>query len=156
VACSVTVRIAKTLIAVTLAMSQVVGSTPLQANPCGAKAECCCARKAQPCQCCCSPKLKQSHSCCCGAKQTQHQADAGQRSCHSICGCGCQQSSQQQAPLSPSSHSYELNPRIASSSFDEVLPISSASAVPSARGAHDSHAFYAELPQELLFCTWLI
>jgi hypothetical protein len=153
----VTVRFAKTLIAVLLAMSQVVGSAPLQANFCGAEAECRCSHVLKSCRCCCCHRqARESRSCCHSSKTVEHKSETERPSLHYICGCGCQQTSQQEAPLSPPNHSYELNPRICFSSLDEVVPTDSDSVFPSARGTYESHAFYAELPQELLFCSWLI
>lgn len=154
---TVTIRFARTLMAVLLAMSQVVASTSLQANSCGAESECCCACKAQANHCCCCHKrANKVRSCCHHSKAVQHKTETKSESCHRVCGGGCQQSSQQKAPLTRSNHSYELNPRICSSSTDEIVPMDSDPAIPSARGTQESHAFYAELPQELLFCCWLI
>lgn len=155
--CFVTVRFARTLFAVLLALSQVVGTTPLQANSCGSATECCCSHTSESHHCCCChSKPSVTDSCCCHAKANRHNDNGMRRFRHHVCGCGCRRTSQQEAPLSPSSDFYELNPRICLSSLDEIVPSRSLPAFPSARGARDSHTFYAELPQELLFCSWLI
>lgn len=152
-----TIRFVRFLIAVLLAMSQVVGSIPLQANACGPATECCHSRKAEPQHCCCRSKQSSAtRSCCCHRTADQDQNDTHRRSMHRICGCGCQRTSQQEAPLSPVNDSSELNPRMCTSSLGEIVTNSSVAAFPAVRGSHESHVFYAELPQELLFCSWLI
>lgn len=149
-----TVRFAKTLFALWLAMSQVVGGSLVQASPCSTKAECCC-HTARSNHCCCSPaKETGTHSCCHHSNTVQQNAKTKSSRFHHVCGCGCQQSSPPEAPLSTQTTADELSPSTDSNSLDEVITARSDSVFLSNRGARENHAFYAEIAQELLFCSW--
>lgn len=152
-----TVRFAKTLVVLWLAMSQVVGGTLVQASHCSTQAECCCCQKTPSNHCCCChAKQTGTRSCCHHSNTVQQNSKTKSPRFHHLCGCGCQQSSQPAAPLSTQTTTDELNPHIGSKSCDEVITVRSDSVYSSDRGTHENHAFYAEIPQELMFCAWLL
>ncbi|MBD3674814.1 MAG: hypothetical protein HUJ26_14950 [Planctomycetaceae bacterium] len=150
-------RTVKPWLTVLLVLSQVVATTPLHANSSHFGAKCCCTEKSPSNSCCCHhQEAPASKSCCHSAKAERSKASSANHGCQSICGCGCQQTTQQKAPLSSSSDPDELVQRSTEFTGEQIVDEAVNAGIPTRPEALERHTFFFELPQELLFCSWLI
>lgn len=150
-------RAVKILLTVLLVTSQVVVTTPLHANSGYFGTKCCCSEKSSSQSCCCSHKQKSASASCCHSAQSElSKTSSTNHRCQSVCGCGCQQTTQQKAPLSSSADPDELVPRSTEFTGEQIIDEAVKAGILARPETFERHAFYFELPQEMLFCSWLI